>query len=95
MRCPYLWGWLMDAGPSQSGGMGPVPLSSSELAAWSQAAGVDLQPWEFGALRAASRAYVAEQASPGDWPPYGDPDALYDDDVVAQRLEAGLSRLAG
>jgi len=83
----------MQAGPAQAGGMGPVPLSAAELAAWASGSGLALQPWEFRALQRASRAYCAEMARPGDWPPCGDPDALYDDDVVADRLAAGLDAL--
>lgn len=94
-RCPYLLDWFMQSGPAQSGGMGAAPLSAAELAAWAGGHGVVLQPWEFRVLQRASRAYCGELADPGDWPPYGDPDGLYDDDVVADRLAAGLDGLCG
>lgn len=73
--------------------MGPVALSAVELTAWASGAGVDLHPWEFKVLLKASRAYCGALNSSDPWPPYGDPDALYDDDVVAEKLEASLSRL--
>lgn len=93
LHAPYLYDWLMTAGPVQAGGMGPSSLSATELTAWAAASGQRLQPWEFQALQRASRAYCSEQLSPGDWPPYGDPDDLYDDDTVADRLAAGLDKL--
>lgn len=36
------------------------PQPASEIQAWAQGCGHRLQPWEFEALLAASRAYVAE-----------------------------------
>lgn len=99
LQCPNLYAWLMQAGIARpvSAGMGVIlqSISAQELAAWSQASGCGLLPWEFNAMRAASVAYCAEYGSPGDFPPFGDPEELYDDDVLAQRLEAGLDKLCG
>lgn len=92
-RCPYLFDWLCLAGPAQSGGMGPIALTAAELQAWAQGAAIYLQPWEFQVLQRASRAYCAAYSSPDDFPPFGDSDELYDDDVVAEKLSAGLSKL--
>ena len=92
-RCPYLFDWLCLAGPSQAGAMGPVGLSAAELQAWAAGNAIALQPWEFAVLQRASRAYCSEYSRPSDLPPFGDPDALYDDDVVAQKLSAGLRKL--
>lgn len=91
---PYLWARLNDAGMYGQGGMGPTPLSCAELQAWSQGTGMTLAPWEFRAIRAASRAFVAQLSSKDDAPPYGDPDALTDPDVVDAKLERMLDRLA-
>ena len=91
--CPHMYEWFIQAGPSLPGAMGAVPLDARELAAWSQLSGVDLLPWEFAALRDASRAYCSELNKAADWPPYGDSEALYDDDVVAEKLARGLERL--
>lgn len=89
----YLWDWLCSAGPAMSGAAGAVPLSATELQAWASGHGIGLDTWEFAALMRASRAYCAELQTPGDYPPFGNPDDLYDDDVIEQRLRAGLDGL--
>ena len=91
---PYLWERLNDAGMYGQGGMGPAPLSCTELQAWSQGTGMQLAPWEFRAIRAASRAFVSQLSSKDEVPPYGDPDALADPDVVEAKLERMFDRLA-
>ncbi len=73
--------------------MGAIPLTATELAAWATGSGVELQPWEFGALQRASRAYCSQRYQPDPYPPWGDPDDLYDDDVIAERLQRGLDKL--
>ena len=50
---------LLECGPALSGAMGAVPLTYGEIAAYQQAAGVDLTPWEARMLRRASLAYVS------------------------------------
>lgn len=92
-RVPYLFEWLCMAGPAQSGAMGPIGLTAMELQAWADGAGFALQPWEFLSLQRASRAYCNEYASAGDFPPFGDAEALYDDDVVAEKLMKSLGEL--
>jgi len=92
-QCQHLYVWLMQAGPAQAAGMGLAPISSAELSAWSDRTCTDLLPWEFNAMRRASGEYCAELNSPGDFPPWGDPDDLYDDDVVADKLTESLKRL--
>lgn len=94
LSMPYLWARLNDAGMYGQGGMGPAPLSCTELLAWCQGTGLTLAPWEFCAIRAASRAFVAQLSNKDDAPPYGDPDALTDPDVVDDKLERMLDRLA-
>ena len=91
---PYLWERLNDAGMYGQGGMGPAPLSCTELLAWSQGTGMTLAPWEFRAIRAASRAFVAQLSSKDEVPPYGDPAAMADPDVVEAKLERMFDRLA-
>jgi hypothetical protein len=97
LQCQHLYDWLVQAGiarPVSAGmGVGVEGITSQELSAWSQGSGTALLCWEFNALRAASRAYCAEYTQPGDFPPFGDPDELYDDDTVAQSLTASLDRL--
>lgn len=94
LSAPYLWARLNDAGMCGQGGMGPTPLSCAELMAWSQGTGLTLAPWEFCAIRAASRAFVSQLSSKDDAPPYGDPDALVDPDVVDEKLARMFDRLA-
>uniref|UniRef100_A0A193SBN9 Uncharacterized protein n=1 Tax=biofilter metagenome TaxID=1070537 RepID=A0A193SBN9_9ZZZZ len=89
----YLFEWLCQAGPASATGMGAIPLPPSELNAWALGAQIQLQSWEFSALLDASRAYCRELHAAADWPPYGDPDLLYDDDIVAERLAQSLDKL--
>lgn len=91
---PYLLDFLQRIGVYGHGAMGPVPLSSVEIRAWSDGAGVALKHWEFEALRAASRAYLVCLNGTDDTLPYGDPDSLHDPDVVDERLEHMFDRLA-
>ncbi|WP_462387293.1 hypothetical protein [Acidovorax sp. Q11] len=90
---PYLLDYLQRMGVYGHGAMGPVPLSALEIRAWCEGSGIGLQPWEFEALRAASRAYVVSLTGTDDTLPYGDPEELADPDVVDARLEALFSRL--
>ncbi|MBV7427275.1 MULTISPECIES: hypothetical protein [unclassified Acidovorax] len=91
---PYLLDYLQRLGVYAHGAAGPVPLSSLEIRAWSEGSGIALKPWEFEALRAASRSYLVCLHGTDDTPPYGDPDDLADPDVVDARLEALFDRLA-
>lgn len=56
----HLLGYLWDVGPSMQGGMGPAPLTYSELVAWQQSSGIELTPWEAKTLRRLSGEYVSE-----------------------------------
>ena len=90
---PHLLDYLQRIGVYGYGAMGPVPLSSQEIRAWSEGSGIALLPWEFEALRNASRAYLACFNGTDDTLPYGDPDDLAHPDVVDARLEAMFGRL--
>jgi hypothetical protein len=76
----YLVDYLLEIGPTMPTGMGAVPLSHGEIAAWQGNVGVRLQPWEARELRRLSIEYVgtrAEAADPMCPPPYiatGSPD---------------------
>lgn len=71
---------LMDAGPVLHTGMGPAPLSWSEIVTWQQATGVDLSPWEAQTLRNLSAEYIAagheaeEADAPAPYSPAPTPD---------------------
>ncbi len=85
-RVPYLFDGLCQAGPAQSGAMGPVGLSASELQAWAAGNAIALQPWEFAALQRASWAYCAAYASADDCPPWGGTDGLSDPAEVEKQM---------
>ena len=55
----WLLGWLFEAGPLASDGMGARGLSWPELAAWRDCTGTLASPWEMQALRRLSAVYAA------------------------------------
>ena len=55
----WLIGWLFEAGPLASDGMGARGLSWPELAAWRDCTGTPAGPWEMSALRRLSAVYAA------------------------------------
>jgi len=69
----HLIGYLFEVGPMQAQGMGLGPISHSEIRAWQETSGIDLQPWEARFLRKLSGEYVAEvheaekQDRPAPW----------------------------
>lgn len=56
--------WLLqvfwDVGPAMSTPMGSAPLSHSEMRAWQETSGVELEPWQASLLRRMSAEYLAE-----------------------------------
>lgn len=94
LSMPYLWSYLQELGMCERGDMGPRPLSSTELQSWSNGTGRPLEAWEFRALRAASRAFVAQAATEDPTPPYGDPETLADPAVIEQRMAQILDGLS-
>ena len=71
----FLLETLMEAGPTSTAGMGPVPLTWADIGAWEHSTGVELQPWESRLVRILSAEYLAQaQASekfdcPAPWQP--------------------------
>ncbi|MGQ3193101.1 MAG: hypothetical protein ACT6UH_00680 [Hydrogenophaga sp.] len=90
----YLAQWLHDLGLCESGGMGPVPLSASEIAAWAAGTGHRLLGWEFEALQAASRAYVDEFTAERPEPPDGQTEGFVDPDVLNAKAARIFEKLA-
>lgn len=85
----YLVAYWQQIGMVEQGGMGMAPLSASELMCWCGGAGIELQPWEFHALRQMSRQYLVqlnESEKPECPPPYGDPATVFDRDVVGKKV---------
>lgn len=56
----YIVGYLYEIGPVMSAGMGPGPLTHTEMRAWQRNTGIRLQPWEARLLRRLSMDYLAE-----------------------------------
>jgi hypothetical protein len=57
---PHVITRLIEIGITESTGMGPAPLSWSEIGAWQASTGVLLAPWEAKLLRQLSIAYLSE-----------------------------------
>lgn len=85
----YVITYWQDIGVVEAGAMGPVPLSSKEIASWQECSGVELQPWEFRVLREMSRRYLIqaeESKKPECPPPYGDPVNEFDRQIVSKKV---------
>lgn len=54
---PYLADWLFEVGPAA----GDREIGYSDLAAWQDITGIELEPWEGRLLRRLSRAWLNEQ----------------------------------
>ena len=50
---------VADIGWCESGGIAPVPLSATEIAAWCDGMGEHLTPWEFSMVRRMSASFCA------------------------------------
>jgi hypothetical protein len=85
----YVITYWHDLGVVESGGMGPIPLSSKEILSWQECTGVDLQAWEFRVLREMSRRYLIqseESKKPECPPPFGDPVSEFDRGLVSKKV---------
>lgn len=86
----YMIQHLWDVGPGVSFGMGLLPLSFQEIAAWQHGCGYRLRPWEVQSLRAMSVAYVAQMQKstepncPAPWQSMADVDHT----AVADKLRS-------
>lgn len=56
----YLVDTLLDAGPTSAAGMGFVPVTWTDLEAWSRVTGIELLPWEARLVRQLSAEWLAE-----------------------------------
>lgn len=92
MECggEYLISRLFEVGPSASNGMGPAPITWTEIDAWCRRGGVDLSPSDARLLRRLSVEYVNESSKatanfhPPPWWPEGE--------VAEQQAAEGVSR---
>ena len=55
----YIIDLLLDVGPGMAGHLGMVPISATELRAWSQGTATELEPWEFSTLLDLSAVFVS------------------------------------
>lgn len=92
----YLVSYWQELGMVTHTGVGAVPLSASELAAWQRGVSLELEPWEFRVLLEMSRVYLHqlhESEKPECPPPYGDPVNLYDRDIVGKKVSNAFKAL--
>lgn len=95
----YLVSHLFEIGPVAWAGMGEVPISHQDIAAWQANTGVQLDAWEARALRQLSGVYVdqinksKEAACPAPWAPDAVPEGARA--AVDRALRAALGALVG
>lgn len=85
----YLIGYWNDLGLCSAGGMGAISLSAAEIYSWAQLSAVELEPWEFQALRQMSQGYVSmihQGEEPECLPPYGAKVNEFDRGVVQKKI---------
>lgn len=85
----YLVSYWQDIGLVGSGAMGATPLSATEIYAWSSLSAVELEPWEFSALKQMSQSYAAylhKGENPEEPPPYGSLVQEFDRNVVQKKV---------
>lgn len=56
----YLIAYLFEIGPTLAAGMGNGPLTHSEIQAWQNNTGIELQPWEARFVKRLSNEYLNE-----------------------------------
>ena len=57
----YLWGWFCElSNARQYGEFGPMPISFSEIKAWSDLTHSDPAAWEVATLKEIDRVYLSE-----------------------------------
>lgn len=85
----YVITYWQDLGMVEMGAMGPVPLSAREIISWQQCSGVELEAWEFRAIRQMSQSYLMqakESEKPECEPPFGDPVNEFDRAIVSNKV---------
>ena len=85
----YLVNYWHDLGLCGAGSMGATALSALEISAWASLNALELEPWEFSALRQMSQNYVQylyQGENPGTPPPYGAIVKEFDRDLVEKKL---------
>jgi hypothetical protein len=97
IEAEYLIAHLFEIGPAMASGGYPAPITHEELLAWTELAGIELQPWEARFLRRLSCEYIAEsqRAEKADCPaPSKQHEFAPDLSAVARSLKESMERLA-
>lgn len=85
----YLVGYWQDLGMVSSGLSGAAPISAVEIDAWTRLSAVELEPWEFFALKQMSSAYCVElhlAEALDRLPPFGESATNFDRSVVSKKI---------
>lgn len=93
----HLVEYWREAGLTQAIAGSAVPLTSTELQAWQRMSGIDLTPWEYGTIRAMSRAYVSQlhESEAPDCPSPCAPELTEDMRVAAAQKMRRALRMMG
>jgi hypothetical protein len=86
---------LFSAGPVEAGGMGEIPLSSQEIQAWLDGAGIALNAWEFRSVRRLSLEYLKQSraSEEADCPaPYAGTSQEQQRDAVSKQIQEVFRR---
>lgn len=86
----FLCDVLLNAGPVESTGFGPVGISPQRLESWMRVTGYTLSPWQAETVLDASRAYAAvlgEKAGAAPWA--GEIDKVKASEAIRAAFRAG------
>jgi hypothetical protein len=85
----YVITYWQDLGMVEMGAMGPIPLSAREILSWQECTGVELEAWEYRAIKQMSQTYLMqakESEKPECVPPFGDPVSEFDRTIVSNKV---------
>lgn len=91
----YLLDYAFEIGPSKATANGPAVIDWSDIKAWYDLLGVDLDTWELLVIREISKAFVAQYyQSEGSTIPSPYQPANIDQEAVSQRIGEVLRAMA-
>lgn len=91
--CGYLLEWLFEVGPINFGGMGPSPLSITEIYRWGEH--MNITAFEVGVIRELSKQYVFWNTRGDSPPPYTTEMTEARRDQVSRKLKTMLRMFKG
>lgn len=92
VEASHLLRYLNDMGWVQPSGVGMTAISSTEIMAWSNGMRVHLDPWEFEAIRRASRAYCEQFCNNDGREPTFDPSTNQPATSAIRALASALNK---